>query len=312
MALTILDTVSEPGSAKPNEDRIGHSPNAAWVLDGATDVYPETFLPAHNDVHYLVDRLGEFLADRTAGLGAEDIAEATADLRAEVGLGVGFDSSENDDVEVSAKNGETAGSASHKLLEALSDALRQDLAAQGFPADRTHPTCSLGLAIDHGDTLELARIGDTTLIVTGDQPTELFTTFYNQREAAAVDAAGPAGLTTDDARAALLRRRQEYITGSHPEGVFSGHPDAHLRIHSRILPWQGAHHVLLCTDGFARAITDYHLFPDWPTLINAALADSLTAIAKAIRDIEQRPDTATAGAHFKRSDDLAAVLCERG
>ena len=59
-----------------------------------------------------------------------------------------------------------------------------------------------------------------------------------------------------------------------------------------------------------RSIIDYHLFPDWTTLIKAALSDSLAAIAKAIRDIEHHPTPAAGQAHFKRSDDLAAVLCE--
>ena len=272
MALTILDTVSEPGGAKPNEDRVGHSPSAAWVLDGATDVYPEAFLPAHNDVHYLVDHLGNLLTKHTTA-------------------------------------GHEIGA--HALLTDLACVLSRDIHAHGFPADRTHPTCSLGLLLDHGESLELARIGDTTLIVTGDNPVELSTTFYNQREAAAVNAAGPEGLATTDARTALLGRRHQYITGVHPEGVFSGHPQALLRIHSHTLPWHGVNHVLLCTDGFARAITDYHLFPDWSALIDAALADSLAAIAKAIRDTERHPDTATSGAHFKRSDDIAAILCER-
>ncbi|MBS2963953.1 protein phosphatase 2C domain-containing protein [Actinocrinis puniceicyclus] len=272
MPFSVLDSISEPGGTRANEDRTGSSPHAAWVLDGATDVYTEPFLPAHNDVHYLVDHLGELLFDRTRQ-GADTPADA--------------------------------------LLNRLAAEIGDDLAGHGFPAERTHPTCSLGLLLDRGDTVELARIGDTTLIAVGADTTELSTTFYNQREAAAVAAAGPSGLSAPEARAALLRRRHEYITGVHPEGVFSGHPDARLRTHTAFLPWRDANHVLLCTDGFARAITDHGLFPDWPTLINEALSESLAAIAKAIRDAEHRPDAQHAAAHFKRSDDLAAVLCAR-
>jgi hypothetical protein len=79
-----------------------------------------------------------------------------------------------------------------------------------------------------------------------------------------------------------------------------------------MLNWDEVDHVLLCTDGFARAITDYQLFPSWPALIEAALGESLTAIAKAIRDIERHSDTGARRRHFKRSDDLAAILCTRG
>lgn len=273
MALTILDTVSEPGGSKPNEDRVGAGPCGAWVLDGATDVYSEAFLPAHNDVHFLVDHLDGLLAGVTA-----TSVDSTADA----------------------------------LLPELADAMGKQIAAHGFPPERTHPTCSLGLLLDHGASLELARIGDATLIAAGKQTVELSTDFYNHREAAAVSAAGSAGLTTPNARQALLERRREYITGVHAEGVFSGDPAAKLRVHRRMLNWDEVDHVLLCTDGFARAITDYQLFPDWPALIEAALGESLAAIAKTIRDIEHHPDTGAVHRHFKRSDDLAATLCTRG
>jgi hypothetical protein len=270
MGLRILDTVSEPGGAKPNEDRNGYNRDAAWVIDGATDVYPEAFLPAVNDVHYLVDSLNDRLA-RT------------------------LDAASDPETALTKASAEVSG----------------DIHELGFPSDRVHPTCSLGVAIDHGKTLEFARIGDATLIAVGAGTTELSTTFYNQREIAAVAAAGPRGLASRDARDALLRRRSEYITGVHPEGVFSGDPSAVLRIHRTHLDWGAVRHVLLCTDGFARAITDYGLYASWRDLIDAALSDSLAAIAKAIREVEHHPEASASNAHFKRSDDLAAVLCEK-
>ncbi|WP_034270750.1 protein phosphatase 2C domain-containing protein [Actinospica robiniae] len=268
MTFEILDTVSDAGGAKPTEDRIGHSHVAAWVIDGATDIYPEPFLPAVNDVHYLVDAVG-------AELSRIEEPSFTAE----------------------------------GLLRHLADTVREDIAARGFPAERTHPTCSLGLALDRRDELEFARIGDVTIIAVGNGLTELSTDFYNQREIAAVAAAGSSGLDSDHARQALLRRRREYITGAHAEGVFSGDPDAVLRVHCATVGREDVRHILLCTDGFARAITDYHLFPDWPSLIEAALKESLSAIARAIRNIEHHPKHDLTDSHFKRSDDLAAVLC---
>lgn len=270
MGLRILDTVSEPGGAKPNEDRTGFNTDAAWVIDGATDVYPEPFLPAANDVHYLVDSLSDRLA-HAVGPGT-DLEDA---------------------------------------LTVISADISRDINARGFPADRVHPTCSLGVAVDHGEILEFVRIGDATLIAVGTSTTEVSTTFYNQREIAAVTAAGPSGLASHDAREALLGRRREYITGVHHEGVFSGDANAVLRIHRTRLRWDAVTHVLLCSDGFARAITDYGLFTDWQDLIDAALDDSLVAIAKAVRDVEHGPQGGTRGRHFKRSDDLAAILCEK-
>jgi hypothetical protein len=272
MAIEVLDTVCEPGGAKPNEDRLGFGPYAAWVLDGATDVYPQPFLPAHNDVHYLVDHLGNYLTEHAAAVITDE---------------------------------------PQTLLDHLSNRMRDDLTALGFPPERTHPTCSLGVLIDRGEELELTRIGDATLVTIGSAVTVVDTDFYNHREAAAVAAAGPGGLSGADARTALLGRRQEYITGVHAEGVFSGHPDARLRVHSTRLVWDSVEHVLLCTDGFARAVGEYGLYPDWPTLIKHVLEDSLASIAKTIREHEHRPDLDLSHAHFKKSDDLAAVLCRR-
>jgi hypothetical protein len=272
MAIEVLDTVCEPGGTKPNEDRRGAGPHAAWVLDGATDIYNEPFLPAQNDVHFLVDRLDALLVQQAAGP-----IESPAD----------------------------------DLLASVSHQIRDEIAALGFPAERTHPACSLGLLIDRGDSLELARIGDATVVAAGKDLTVIDTDFYNHREEAAVAAAGPDGLSGKDARTALLGRRQEYITGVHAEGVFSGHPDARLRVHSTTLRWEGIEHVLLCTDGLARAVAEYQLFHDWAALLEHALHHSLDSVANAIRDHERQASANPSRMHFKNSDDLAAVLCSR-
>lgn len=82
---------------------------------------------------------------------------------------------------------------------------------------------------------------------------------------------------THRSRRPHLDRRQEYITDVHAEGVFSGHPDAQLlvHVHTTTLSWEGIEHILLCTDGFARAVGEYGLYPDWPTLVKRALDNSL-------------------------------------
>lgn len=276
MGLRILDTVCEPGGGKPNEDRLGFVSDAAWVIDGATDLQAEPFLPAFNDVHYLVDAVDKGLADAV---------RASADV--------------------------------DSVLTELSASVGWEIQQLSFPADRVQPTCSLGLVVDHGDTVELVRIADTTLVAVGPGAgsdtgvRELSTTFFDQREMDALSVAGSGGLDSRDVREAMLRRRREYMTGVHPEGVFSADPAAVLRIHRARLDWREVRHVLVCSDGFARAITDYGLYPGWAELVDAAVRDSLAAVAKAIRAVERGPDAGATRRHFKRSDDLAAVLCAK-
>lgn len=55
------------GSAKYNEDRVGHHQNTAWVIDGATPLFPSHYISEENDVvwmvHQINERLPHFISD---------------------------------------------------------------------------------------------------------------------------------------------------------------------------------------------------------------------------------------------------------
>lgn len=264
--MRVLDLMTTAGGSRPNEDRAGHCGTLAWVIDGATDLYHDAALPADRDVTWLVD----YVCGRLAELGAEGYRGPAA-----------------------------------RLLADVADQVAARQRASGFPSGRLPPACSLAVVVDLGRSFEVARVGDATAVVTGDQSMLLVTDFFERRERAAV--AVQHSQTDAQVRAALLRRREHTMTAGDVESVFSGHPSRRLRPHVRAGTWQGVEHLLLCTDGFARLVTDYAVYGDWPAAVAAARVDGLAGLEKLLRECERGP-TGTAAGRFKRADDAAALL----
>ncbi|GAB2806767.1 PP2C family serine/threonine-protein phosphatase [Streptomyces daliensis] len=268
----ILDRVTSPGGRHSNEDRLGNSGNFAWVIDGATDLSHDSFLPAETDVQWLVDRLGEHLTE----IGT---SSTSADARS--------------------------------LLASLSSRLGEEIREEKFPQDRIHPTCSIGLLISGPQNLQLARVGDPTCLAFGAETVELSTDFFGRREAQAVNRSKSGDLSQEENRRGIVERRQQYIEGKWEESVFSGHPKARLHIESATVEATRYQYVLLCSDGFARAVVDYGIYPDWPTLLRTSLEHGLSRVVDQIRSHEKdrpRGGKEEEQGHFKKSDDATALL----
>ncbi|MFV2025215.1 protein phosphatase 2C domain-containing protein [Micromonospora sp. LOL_028] len=189
------------------------------------------------------------------------------------------------------------------LLERIAVEVHRQQEAYGFPSDRMPPACSIGLCVDRGDGFELTRIGDATAVIDGDTTRVLATSYFDGREAAAVRAR-----ETDPAMvvAAMQQRRRHTMTSGDVESVFSGHPQRRLVPHRITADWAGTGHILLCTDGFARLVTDYQLFAGWSEVVAEARERGVAYLGKLIRQTESDP--AVGGDRFKRADDVAAVL----
>ncbi|WP_327373279.1 hypothetical protein [Thermomonospora echinospora] len=197
------------------------------------------------------------------------------------------------------------------LLTEIQAEIVAELARHDLREMQQHPCCSLTLLVVHEDVLEIVRVGDAVGVLCGDSlELEISTGFFDAREAAAVEQARAQDLTMDEITSAMYRRRSEYIRGINGESVFSGHPDGNLFAHSLLVPRRrGAGFVvLLCTDGLARAVTEYRLFADWPALLNACLAKGVDAVITEMRAFEDAAES-VAG-KFKKSDDVAAVLLQ--
>jgi hypothetical protein len=260
--------ITTAGGLRPNEDRAGHRGSLAWVIDGATDLYDDAALPAERDVHWLVD----FIAEHLGEAGARGYRGPAA-----------------------------------TLLDGIAELVSHQQQAYGFPADRLPPACSVALAVDQGDTYEITRIGDATaVVVTGERVRVLATDFFDRREGAAVHDQRN-GNTAAQVRAAMIQRRLHTMTAGDIESVFSGHPRRRLRPHTIGDAWTDVDQILLCTDGFARLVSDYALYPDWSQVAADGQTHGLAYLEKLIRDVERGP-AGDSHARFKRSDDVAAIL----
>jgi hypothetical protein len=268
--MKVRDAITTAGGTRGNEDRVGHPGSLAWVIDGATDLYQDAALPADSDVQWLVDLVGQQLTD--AG----------------------------------ARGYSGAGAA---LLERVADEIAQRQTAHGFPTDRVPPACSIVVVVDQGDTYDITRVGDAIAVVAGVTATILATDYFDRREAAAVDARRHC-TDPEQVLAGMHQRRLHTMTAGDTESVLSGHPQHRLRPHGITGGWDTVDHVLLCTDGFARLLTDYRRYPQWTELIAVAQDQGLAYLEQLIRDTE-RQSVSTPG-RFKHADDVAALLLTRG
>lgn len=189
------------------------------------------------------------------------------------------------------------------LLTSIAADVAHEQAVLSFPASRVPPACSIAVCVDQGTGYDLARIGDATAVVTGARWALLSTDYFDRREAAAV-ATGEG--EADRVVAAMHRRRLHTMTSGDVESVFSGHPDRRLRPHTARGDWAATEGILLCTDGFARLITDYRLYRSWTEVMADARDRGLHYLEKLIRDEENAPGGG--GGRFKRADDIAALL----
>lgn len=265
--MTVRDMITTAGGMRANEDRAGHAGSLAWVIDGATDLYDDAALPADRDVGWLVDVVAERLHE--AGTACY----------------------------------QGSGSA---LLDDIAQQVCDQMTAHAFPAGRVPPACSLVIAVDRGDSYEITRIGDATAAVSGTTTELLGTDFFDLREARAV-AAQQAGAASDQVTAGKHQRRLETMTAGAVESIFSGHPDRVLRPYTITGEWRTTRGVLLCTDGFARLVTDYGLYVQWSDVIADALDKGLAYQEKLLRDTEATRAQTRAG-RFKNAEDVAAVL----
>lgn len=267
--MRLRDMITTAGGGRANEDRAGQRGNLAWVIDGATDLYEDAALPAERDVHWLVD----LVAERLGEAGAEGYR----------------------------------GSAT-TLLEDVAERVCQEQAALRFPAGRLPPAGSIAIAVDQGVTYQIARVGDATAVVTGGEGLKVLATdFFDRREGAAVRDQRH-GATANEVRTAMLKRRRQTMTAGDLESVFSGHRQRRLRPHTLTGDWTGVEQILLCTDGFARLVSDYTRYQGWGEVVADARIHGLVHLEKVLRDLERDSSAGDPPNRFKRSDDVAAVL----
>lgn len=272
--MRVVESVSDAGDGVCNEDRAGQAGELAWVIDGATSLTDRPVLPARTDAEWLADHVTRYLTGTASRRLPDDLPSLYADIAGDVA---------------------------------------RVLAQLRFPPGTLPPACSCGIVRRTGDTLTMGIVGDAFLYVPGHDVL-LSDPLFARREAAGVGAAsatpgatpGTSLLVAD--RPGIAARRREYISGSAGSFVLSNNPAVSAGVRQATVRVADGQAVLLCTDGFARLVDPYGLYPSWAELADAARGGGLAGLLAELRGHER--ETGPAGAHYKRRDDACALLVE--
>ena len=275
--MRILGAVTQ-ASGKVNEDGFGFTGgaedvSAAWVFDGVTGINARNHLDAGSDAQWLVGRAHE----RLQGLAAQDVALP-------------------------------------ELLERLVSGLMADWeeASRGLdlPRDYDPPAACLILVKRYADGWKALRLGDSCLLARGADggrqvfaasPNNLFDHWLTREARKRRDE----GLL--DIKALLAEFAPQLKEGrakrNRPDGYSILECSRDALAMPEFIDLGTPDDILLCTDGYYRAVDTYGLFDD-AGLMEAEAGKVLTAV----REVEAADPDCTRHPRFKPSDDATAVM----
>jgi serine/threonine protein phosphatase PrpC len=281
----LLGSITE-GSGNVNEDDLGlvivdDEVTAAWVLDGVTGINGRNYLDAPSDAAWFVQRANAHLNRLAAGkLALPDILS--------------------------------------RLVFALK--LEWSKASHGLtlPEDHDRPATCLLLVKRYADGWKALRLGDSLLLTEDDElrpwqrphadlnglEAELRRGSQRMREAGT---ASFDSLLQSFHAEHLASRRRRNTPGHHSILVAD---ETSLAVPEFLdLAWPRS--ILLCTDGFYRAVDTYHCMDDAGLMEACRLPDGVDAVVRRIREAEASdPDCATYP-RYKPADDATAIMIGR-
>lgn len=274
------------GSGAVNEDGWGFIGTeadvaAAWIFDGVTGINGRNYLPGGSDAAWLVARAHEHLLT---------LAAADAPLTAIVA----------------------------RLVVALIDDWKKASAGLSLPATYDPPAACLILAKRYGSTWQALRLGDSCLLaraadgrhrILAASPNNVLdhwlSTEARQRRAAGV--LDVRALLTEFRPQLLASRKSRNTPGSY--GILEANLAA--AEHAEYLDLGEPQDILLCTDGYYRAVDHYDMHSD-ETLIEASSgAYGVDHVLADVRAVEAGDPTCDKYLRFKPADDATAVMLRR-
>jgi hypothetical protein len=281
-----LEGAITQGSGPNNEDGWGFlgsadDVTAAWVFDGVTGINGQNLFPAGSDAAWLVAKAHDHLL-KLAGL----------DL------------------------------ALHEILSRLVQSLIVDFntAVEGFdiPKDFDPPAACLILVKRYGAEWKALRLGDSCLLARANDgahtilaasPNNAFDHWLSTEAAKRRDA-GVLDIKTlvAEFRPQLLRGRKLRNT---PGGYSILEAKEVATEFAEYLDLGSPQEILLCTDGYYRAVDHYELHTN-ETLIEASLGkDGTRRVLANIRAAEASDPTCEKYLRFKPADDATAVMLQQ-
>jgi hypothetical protein len=264
----LRDMVVSSGRLGVNEDRAGLVGNVAWVVDGATQLESGHYLPSASE--------GTWIAE---------IVQCELERSC-------FPSYHGSLVD---------------LAETLADSIKNRLLEELFPIERTPPLASLGVARLGRESIDVALLGDISVVARSYSAVEhCFDERFLSNEATgtALHAAD-----TDRLIEGVLERRRRYIEGSGGPIVLSSNPAVvrHCFIQSFALASDFS--LLLASDGFMRLLNVYREVGSAEELIDLAERHGLPELFCRLRSIERSAvQSRSPRMNVKTVDDAAAVL----
>lgn len=188
-------------------------------------------------------------------------------------------------------------------LGALATAVGRALRRAGMSGSALPPACSIGLATVIGNELQASIVGDVTIyhlelddLLSDDR--------FGRNEKRAVRTAG--AINGADAIDGIEDRRRRYISGGGGQWVLADNPAVRRGARSkRWLAGVGGH-LLMATDGFARAVSPYGLYSDWRALAADLRTRGADEVMRLLREHEAR--NLGQDEFFKSSDDACVAL----
>jgi hypothetical protein len=270
------------GSGAVNEDGWGYIGNeanvdAVWIFDGVTGINGTNILPSGSDARWLVERAGKHL-QRLAG----------TDKSLQTILG--------------------------SLVDVLIDDWRAASAGIRIPHDYDPPAACLILVKRYGNGWKGLRLGDSCLLArssAGDHrvmaasPNNAFDHWLAKEAQARRDQ----GIFDTDALLAEFRPQLEVSRSKRntPKGYSILEADRAALAIPEFFDLDSPEAVLLCTDGFYRAVDHYDLYSNDSLMRACEREDGVLQVLDRIRAVEAADPSCKKYPRFKPSDDATAV-----
>ena len=281
--LSVIASITDPGNPeKPNEDRLGHNADAAFIFDGATGLGDQQFMKTHgSDAAWIAD-----LAIRRM----EEQMDSRADPKT--------------------------------VLRAISEEARDAfLSVAGEQPRYTWPAASLTALRSTGSGFQYFGLGDSCLYILHDDGQSDFAIpipgayeweqFQAAKHIARLGGIGAIGTANADPTT-LADLRASRARQNMPGGLtwtFGIVPEAADHLVMIDVPIHGGGATaLLCSDGLADLVALYKAY-DAGALVRHARDQGLASLVEELRHFERviDPDGLTYP-RFKQSDDTTAIL----
>jgi hypothetical protein len=280
--MRLIAAISE-GSGITNEDGLGAlkkdtQVTAAWIFDGVTGINDKTYMPAATDAVWIVERASAHLG--TMARWNKPLPE---------------------------------------ILAALVAALEVDWAEASkgliLPADYDPPGACLTLVKKYADAWKALRLGDS-LIITEDDDIKVHpvprTTLNDEEDFVKREARKRRDAGMFDFKAMLKDFHAPMLASRHMRntsvgiGILVAGPGALVK--PEYIELGSPKSILLCTDGFYRAVDYYELHNDQSLLKACVVKGGAEQVLRGIRAVEASDLECQKYLRFKPADDATVVV----